>query len=123
MINKIDLAKEVGGRFNLLEKEDKRADERFASNAAIFFTCFSTENWREECAVTFNLSAGGMCFESRHSFKPGLDLYIRAGQNSETVSGNGNCDLLRSSTLAEVRWCRGMTREDGTWYSIGVKYF
>ena len=123
MLNKIDFAKEGGGRFNLQEKEDKRADERFASNAAIIFSCFSTKNWHEIRSVTLNLSAGGMCFESRHSFKPGVDLYIRNGQNSETVSGNGNCDLLRSSTLAEVRWCRETLREDGTWYSIGVKYF
>ena len=123
MLNKIDFAKESGGRFNMQEKGDKRADERFASNAAIIFSCFSTINFHEIRSVTLNLSAGGMCFESRHSFKPGVDLYIRNGQNSETVSGNGHCDLLRSSTLAEVRWCRETTREDGAWYSIGVKYF
>lgn len=63
-----------------------------------------------------------MCFESRHSFKPGANLYIRTGQNPETLSGIVNWDLLRTSTLAQVRWCRENIREDGTFYSIGVKY-
>ena len=33
-----------------------------------------------------------------------------------------NWNLLRTSTLAEVRWCREITRENGAGYSIGVKY-
>jgi hypothetical protein len=102
---------------------EKRTDGRFASKATIIFSYFSTKNWVEKRSVTLNLSAGGMCFESRYSFKPGADLYIRTGQNPETVSGIGNWDLLRTSTLAEVRWCREMTRDDSAWYSIGVKYF
>jgi hypothetical protein len=122
-INKIDFAQDGGGRFNMLGKLDKRADERFPSNAAIIFSIFSTKNWHENRSMTLNLSAGGMCFEFRHSVKPGADLYIRAGQNPETVSGICNWNLLRISTLAEVRWCREITRGNGTSYGIGVKYF
>ncbi len=107
----------------MMEKNEKRADERFASNAAIIFSYFSSKNWAENPSVTLNLSAGGMCFESRHSFKPGANLYIRTGQNPGTASRIGNWDLLRISTLAEVRWCRETSREDGICYRIGVKYF
>jgi len=106
----------------MLEKKEKRADGRFTSNATVIFSYFSTKNWAENCSKTLNLSADGMCFESRHSFKPGANLYIRAGQNPETVSRTGNWDLLRTTTLAQVKWCRETTREDGTCYSIGVKY-
>jgi hypothetical protein len=120
---KIDFARKDGRRFNMQEKLDKRADERFSSNVAIIFSYFSTKNWHENPSVAVNLSAGGMCFESRHSCKPGAELYIRAGQNPARLSGNGNCNLLRSSTLAEVKWCHELTREDGTCYCIGVKYF
>ncbi len=105
-----------------MQKREKRADERFASNAAIIFSYFSTKNWAENRSVTLNISAGGMCFESRHLFKPRANLYIRTEQNPETVSGIRNWNLLRTSTLAQVRWCREITREDGSWYSIGVKY-
>lgn len=107
----------------MMGKKEKRADERFASNAVIIFSNFSTKNWAENHSLTLNLSAGGMCFESRHPLRRGANLYIRTGQNLETVSGICNWDLLRTSTLAQVRWCREMTREDGTWYRIGVKYF
>jgi len=106
----------------MLGKEEKRTGERFASNTAIIFSNFSTKNWAENRSVTLNISAGGMCFESRHSFKPHANLYIRTGQNPEMVSNIHNRHLLRTSTLAEVRWCREVTGEDGCWYSIGVKY-
>jgi hypothetical protein len=106
----------------MLDKKEKRADARFVSDTAIIFSNFSTKNWSENFSVTLNISAGGMCFESRHSFKPHTNLYIRSGQNPEMVSGICNWNLLRTSTLAQVRWCKEITREDGTWYSIGVKY-
>ena len=102
---------------------EKRADERILSNAAIIFSYFSTKNWSENRSQTLNLSTGGMCFESRYSFKAGASLFIRSEQTPGTVSGICNCNLLRISTLAEVRWCREITREDGTSYCIGVKYF
>ena len=107
----------------MMEKKEKRADERFASNATIIFSYFSTKNWAENRSVTLNLSAGGICFESGHSLKPGSNLYIRIEQNPPTVSGIGNWDLLCTSTLAQVRWCQETTHEDGTCYRIGVKYF
>jgi hypothetical protein len=106
----------------MLDKKEKRAGERLASNIAIIFSDFSTKNWVENRSVTLNISAGGMCFESRHSLKPHANLYIRTGQSPEMVSNIHNWHLLRTSTLAEVRWCREITDEDNCGYSIGVKY-
>lgn len=106
----------------MLDKKEKRAAERFACDTAIIFSNFSTKNWSENFSVALNVSSGGMCFESRHSFKPHTNLYIRTGQNPEMVHGIRKWNLLRTSTLAEVRWCREVTGEDGCGYSIGVKY-
>jgi len=106
----------------MLDKKEKRVAERFASDTAIIFSNFSTTNWAENFSVTLNISAGGMCFESRHSLKPHANLYIRTGQNPEMVSNIHNWHLLRTSTLAEVRWCREIYDEDNCGYSIGVKY-
>ena len=106
----------------MMERKEKRADERFVSETAIIYSNFSTKNWSENRSVALNISAGGMCFESKHLFKPHTNLYIRTGQNPAMVSGIRNWDLLRTSTLAQVRWCREITREDETWYNIGVKY-
>jgi hypothetical protein len=106
----------------MMNRKEKRADERFVSDMTIIFSNFSTKNWDENFSVTLNISAGGMCFESRHSLKPHTNLYIRTGQNPEMVHGIRKWNLLRTSTLAEVRWCREVTGEDGCGYSIGVKY-
>ena len=114
---------ENDGRFEMLNKKEKRTEKRFASDTTIIFSYFSTKNWTENRSVALNISAGGMCFESRCSFKPHANLYIRTDQNPETVSGVPNWNLMRESTLAQVRWCRETTRKDGRWYSIGVKYF
>lgn len=106
----------------MMDRKEKRADRRFASDTVIIFSNFSTKNWAENRSVALNISAGGMCFESRHSFKPHTNLYIRTGQNPAMITGIRAWNLLRTSTLAQVRWCREITGEDGTWYNIGVKY-
>ena len=106
----------------MMNTKEKRADERFVSDTVIVFSNFSTKNWAENFSVALNISAGGMCFESKQSLKPHTNLYIRTGQNPAMVSAIRSWKLLRTSTLAQVRWCREISREDGTWYSIGVKY-
>jgi hypothetical protein len=121
MINNIDFA-QGGWKSNMKHKKEKRTDRRFACNVAIIFSHFSTRNWVENRSVTLNLSTGGMCFKSRHSFKPHAILYIRIGQNPETISNISNWNLLHMSTLAEVRWCQEIAREDGARYTMGVKY-
>ena len=107
----------------MLDEKEKRTDERFAFKADIIYSYFSTKNWDENHSMALNISAGGMCFESRFSFKPHANLYIRSWQSQKTISRIGNCNVLRMSTLAEVRWCRKIDHKDGTWYSVGVKYF
>ena len=104
------------------DKKEKRTDKRFASDTAIMFSNFSTKNWAENFSVTLNISSSGMCFESRDPFKPRVNLYIRTVQNPEVITGICNWSLLRTCTLAQVKWCREIIREDGTWYNIGVKY-
>jgi hypothetical protein len=106
----------------MMNAKEKRADERFASETAIIFSNFSTKNWADNFSMALNISAGGMCFKSRESLKPHTNLYIRIRQNEEMASAIHSWKLLRTSTLAQVRWCREISREDGTWYSIGVKY-
>lgn len=107
----------------MLEKKEKRANERFSSVTSIIYANFSSKNWTENFSVALNVSADGMCFQSRQSFKTHANLYIRTGgQDPEKATGICNWNLIRTSTLAQVRWCREITREDGTWYNIGVKY-
>jgi hypothetical protein len=107
----------------MTNRKEKRANERFASDTTIIYSNFSTNNWSENRSVALNISAGGMCFESRSPFKPHAHLYIRTAQDPATVSGSRSWNLLRTSTLAEVRWCQEIPCQDSRRYNIGVKYF
>jgi hypothetical protein len=104
------------------EPKEKRADDRFTSCAEINFAYSSAQYFIEHRSMTFNHSRGGMCFESPHALEPGVNLHIRTRQNPGEDSGAGSWELLRTSTLAEVRWCEKTMDEYGTYYCVGVRY-
>jgi len=100
-------------------RTEKRTDKRIASNAPIIFSLFSTRFWREFSSITRNHSKGGMCFESTEPMMPGANLFIRADKQSNLDSNV----RLRSTTLAEVKWCQKLSDEHTNSYSIGAKYY
>ena len=107
----------------MLARKDKREDERFVSNAPIIFSFFSTRFWHEYPSVTRNHSKDGMCFESSHPLTPGIDLFIRVGKHPNLDSDVDEAERLRSSTLAKVKWCRELSDEHRSGYSVGVRYY
>ena len=103
----------------MLARADKRSDERIASNAPIIFSSFSTRFWHEYPSITRNHSKSGMCFESIHPITPGTNLFIRVDKQPNLDSNV----RLRNSTLAEVKWCRGLPDEYQTGYCVGARYY
>jgi hypothetical protein len=103
----------------MLAQEDKRSDERFVSNAPIIFSHFSTRFWQEYPSTTRNFSRNGMCFETFQPLTPGTNLFIRVDQHPRSESGT----QLRTSTLAEVKWCREVPDTHGVGYCVGVRYY
>lgn len=101
------------------KRTDKRLDARIASNAPIIFSLFSTRFWKEYASTTRNHSERGMCFESGHPLTPGSNLFIRAAKQPDSDSAVP----LRSSTLAEVKWCRKSTEAQATGYCVGARYY
>jgi hypothetical protein len=101
------------------KKSDKRTDTRVASNAPIIFSLFSTRFWKEYPSITRNHSHSGMCFESTHPLRPGSNLFIRAAKQPDSESAVP----LRSSTLAEVKWCRELADKHATAYRVGARYY
>jgi hypothetical protein len=103
----------------MLARTDKRSDARIASNASIIFSLFSTRLWKEYPSKTRNHSENGMCFESSHSLAPGASLFIRVDKQPNSDS----TVRLRSSTLAEVKWCRELSDGKATGYCVGARYY
>jgi hypothetical protein len=72
--------------------------------------------------MTFNHSRSGMCMEASEPCRPGSTLCIRLGNAKVDEVYHINRKFLRTTTLAEVRWCREHHDKFGTYYRIGVKY-
>jgi hypothetical protein len=107
----------------MLAQKDQRIDERFVSNASIIFSLFSSRFWREYPSKTLNYSKDGMCFESDQPLTPGTNLFIRVVEHPNSDFGIDQSVCLRSSTLAEVKWCSDLSDKHGICYSVGVRYY
>ena len=102
-------------------KEEKRGCERWNYTAPIAFSYFNKNSCFD--AQSLNHCMGGMCFKSSISLRPKTTLYIRTkqlhSQDTFTDARNG----LRTSTLAEVKWCEEILDRGTFSYKVGVKYY
>lgn len=100
---------------------DKRACERRSYTAPLAFSYFNKEHYYE--AQTLNHCAGGMRFKSEVFLQPGATVYIRVKKFQPNGACSGDCQGLRSVTLAEVKWCKEFLNETEPFYEIGAKYY
>jgi hypothetical protein len=105
------------------KRPDQRQEERINSHAPLVFTRFSTRFHREHASMTFNHSRSGMCMEASEPCRPGSVLYIRLSNAKIDEVYHADRKYLRTTSLAEVKWCREHPDKFGTYYRIGVKYF
>jgi hypothetical protein len=99
---------------------ERRKSRRCATKASIVYAPFSTKFYHEQKSEISNHSSGGLCFEADAPLSPGVNLFIRTQQ---AASHPANTDPLRTSTLAEVRWCRKEKDRFGIRYNVGVRYY
>ena len=100
---------------------DQRVFERCRCSATIEFSHFNKGHGYE--AQTLNNCDQGMCFKSEVMLQPGVIVCIRVKDLQSNDAWNFNCQGLRSVSLAEVKWCKEITNETGSFYEIGTKYF
>lgn len=104
-------------------RQDQRSEARITSHAPLIFTRFSLRFHRENASMTFNHSKSGMCMEASESCRPGSVLFIRLRNAEIDEIYHINRKYLRTTALAEVKWCREDRDKFGSYYRIGVKYF
>ena len=101
--------------------EEKRAYTRRHYSVPIEISYISKKN--KLGTQSLNHCEGGMCFIYKSSFIPGETLNIRVKDFHPDGPCIGLCEGLRSSTLAEVRWCNEVSRTDSSQYRVGVKFY
>ena len=103
-------------------RQDQRSEARITSHAPLIFTRFSLRFHREHTSMTFNHSKNGMCMEASEPCRPGSVLFIRLGSAKIDDVYHVNRKYLRTTALAEVKWCREHRDKFGIYYRLGVKY-
>jgi hypothetical protein len=99
---------------------ERREARRSAASASIVYAPFSTKYYHEQTSELSNHSSGGMCFETSAPLRPGANLFIRTAQKASHPADGGT---LRTTTLAQVRWCRKEKDLLGNRYSVGVRFY
>ena len=102
---------------------ENRSDRRLITSATITYFRFSSKKTPSFAATTYNCSERGLCFQSLNPLKPGQYICIRAGPTLDGFFSSGReAAVLKSFSLAEVRWCRESDSTKIAGYSIGAKY-
>ena len=101
---------------------EKRGEKRRTESASIVFSPFSIKNWSARSSRVGNFSSNGMYFMDNRALQPGATIYIRAENISSPKRCNDGSGQLRTTTLAQVRWCRPVAEDSGFRFGIGVKY-
>jgi len=103
---------------------EKRGEFRRTESASIVFSPFSIKNWNARSSRVLNFSNDGLYFMANCALQPGATIYIRAESSPTSRRGDNDNDSgqLRTTTLAQVRWCRPVEEDSGFRFGIGVKY-
>jgi hypothetical protein len=101
---------------------EKRGEFRHTESASIIFSPFSIKNWSARSSKVGNFSNNALYFMANSALQPGATIYIRAENTSSSKRCKDGSGQLRTTTLAQVRWCRPVEEDSGFRFGIGVKY-
>ena len=101
---------------------EKRGEKRRTESASIVFSPFSVQNWSDNSSKVGNFSSNGVYIIANRALQPGATIYIRVENTSSPKQCNDGSARLRTTTLAQVRWCRPVEEDSGFRFGIGVKY-
>jgi hypothetical protein len=99
----------------------KRANKRHKCEASVICNCFNKD--KTVNATMLNCGEGGMYFESDSFFKEGTNIFFKVKSCSFNTFAPEFCNGLRTTSLAQVRWCKEMVSQDASRFGFGVKYY
>jgi hypothetical protein len=106
----------------MMDNIERRANERCSHQASVTCAYFNSDKFYH--AMTGNHSQEGINFVSDFPLKPGANIYVRVDYYSHDDHQADICDCggVRQIGLAEVKWCREIPGDYGSFYKIGLKY-
>jgi len=100
---------------------NKRNDQRHNCEASITWRYFNKDETFN--GKMLNFCKSGMYFESGAFIKQGTTIYFRLTNCSCFPYDPDHCVGIRTVSLAEVKWCKEISKKDATYFEIGVKYY
>jgi hypothetical protein len=101
----------------MVENQDRRLSIRCELTASVDCAYFNSGNYHRVRAV--NHSEEGMYIESNIPFKPQSSVHFRMKNGTKS----GNCENMRMTGIAEVRWCEEIPDSQGSLFGVGIKFY
>lgn len=96
---------------------EKRQYERHEHRAPIIYAHQDSDIFFD--ADMCNYSSGGMCFKTVQAVQKGSEIYIMM----EDFAPDDIGAEIYDGKLAEVRWCRSVSRPKPDCFLVGVRYY
>ena len=101
-------------------KENRREGRRTGCNAEMEWTYFNRQEVAE--GRLLNSSRSGGCIESPREAKVPSAVFLRLKRCLPKIGDTSGREVLRTTALAEVKWCQSLPGEKEPYYAIGWKY-
>ena len=104
----------------LAKHPERRMYERYDCEALIKWSYFNHERFFE--AKIFNFSRDGFYFETSFAVKPKTYIFIRLETLFTKNMRLTKQECLRTVSISEVKWCHELSKDNLSYYGIGVKH-
>jgi hypothetical protein len=101
-------------------KEKRRENRRGGCDAEMEWTYFNRQEGAESRLLNFSHSGG--CIDSPREAKAPSTVLLRLKRCFAKTRGAPAGEGVRTTALAEVKWCRSLPGEKAPRYAIGLKY-
>lgn len=104
----------------MVPSHEKRSESRQRCHAEVTWAYFNTANFHSGRMV--NVSRGGGYLVTESPAMPGASVFIRVEKVLDTSGLSAAEEVIRSTALGEVKWCRELHEEGQTRFGIGFRY-
>ena len=100
--------------------KEKRMYERHNCEALIKWSYFNQDRLFD--AKIFNFSRSGFYFETSYAIRPKTTIFIRLETLFSKNMRLTEQECLRTVSLGEVKWCNELSKDDHSYYGVGVRH-